>query len=224
MSHFLDRIRSGAGRAAFEADKMRRIASIQSTIKSVKEEINEAFYRAGQVAYESYREGQVTQPKLLGACERIGSLQAQIMAREQEIEVIRNEAFSEPEHQSQYGYLCPNGHGELPSGAKFCPVCGSQAVHVPPPPPDETGSTCPTCGAEVGSVARFCPACGSATSQPSLAPSAEEPPQEEAETPPPPPAQVDPLCARCGSSLVPGAIFCPDCGYRVEEEVSTSGD
>lgn len=225
MSSLFDRIRSGAGRAAFEADKARRITSVQSTIRSLKDEINQAFFRAGQVAYEAYRQGQVTQPELLQACERLRSLQEQMMAREQEIEVIRNEEFREPARQSQYGYLCPNGHGELPSGAMFCPACGSEAIHIPPPSPDEMSVSCSACGAKLGPEARFCPACGSAASPPAPVPSPEVPPQELEDTPVASPPPAGRHCPQCGSELVSGAAFCPDCGHHVQDGgVDSSSD
>jgi len=116
MSSVFSRIRSGASKAAFEADKLRRIASVQSVIKSLKEEITQAFSRAGYVASDLHRTGRITQPELREACERIASLQAQIAAREREIETIRSQAYVEPTRGPQYGHLCPNGHGVLPPG------------------------------------------------------------------------------------------------------------
>jgi uncharacterized OB-fold protein len=209
MSSVFDRLRSGAGKAAFEADKLRRVTSVQSIVKSLKEEITQAFYRAGYVAFDTYRAGRITQPELLEACERIAALQAQIAAREREIEAIRNEAYAEPTHGPRYGHVCPNGHGDLPPGAQFCPVCGAQATYVPPP---AAGAACRACGTALAPGARFCPKCGAPVQVPSTPPPVEQRHQAPEESPfaPPPPASI--LCPNCGTALAPGARFCPDCG------------
>jgi len=215
MSGIFDRIRSGAGRTALEADKLRRIASVQSVIKSLKEEINQAFYRAGYVAFDTYRAGRITQPELRKACEHIAALQAQIAAREREIEAIRSEAYVEPTRGPRYGYMCPNGHGELPAGAQFCSVCGAQAIHVPPP---ATGTFCPACGTALVPGARFCPACGAAVPEPSLPSPVEQQPYVPEESPPTPSLPIAGVsCSTCGAVLVPEARFCPECGAAVPE-------
>ena len=239
MAKFFNRIRSGAGRAAFEADKLRRVNSVQSIIKSLQEEINQTFFRAGRVAFELHQAGQVAQPELQQVCGHLTMLHGQVIARGHEIEAIRDQEYVEPRREPQYGRLCPNGHGELPPQAKFCPVCGAQAVSAPPPA--ATSKFCPACGTELLPEARFCPGCGAAVPRPSPAPAA-PPPVPEPEAPPvpavepslpvtpaieplppaaqgfplPPPPALEPLhCPNCGSSLVPEAIFCPRCGEDV---------
>jgi uncharacterized OB-fold protein len=215
MSGIFDRIRSGAGKAALEADKLRRIASVQSTIKSLKEEINQAFYHAGYVAFDLHRAGRVTQPELQEACKRIAALQAQIAAREREIDAIRSETYVEPARGPQYGHLCPNGHGELPPGTQFCPACGAQAIDVPPP---AMGTSCLSCGAALVPEARFCPKCGASVPEPSPPSLAERQPYIPEESPPaPPPPGASVSCPACGTVLAPEACFCPECGAAVPE-------
>jgi len=46
-------------------------------------------------------------------------------------------------------FECPHCHGQVVSGAKFCPVCGHKMVYK-----------CPKCGAAVSPSAKFCPECG----------------------------------------------------------------
>lgn len=208
MSSIFDRLRSGAGKAAFEADKLRRIASIQSNIRSLKEEINQAFYRAGYVAFEAYRDRAITQPDLLAVCERIAAFQEQLAAREREIETIRNEAYIEPTSDSGADRICPNGHGELPPGAQYCPVCGAQAIAASA---SAGGAACPACGAEVAPGTHFCPKCGTPVIR-----AAEQAPTEPSstafeETTPAPPLRTSVVCAACGTVLAPNAPFCPNC-------------
>jgi uncharacterized OB-fold protein len=121
----------------------------------------------------------------------------------------------EPTRGPQYGHMCPNGHGELPPGAQFCPVCGAQAIYMPPP---AAGALCPACGAALVPGARFCPKCGAPVPEPSPPSPVEQPPYVPEESPPtPPPPVADVSCPACGAALVSGARFCPECGAAIPE-------
>ena len=203
MSSFLDKLRSGAGKAAFEADKLKRITAVQATIRSLRGDFEKIIVEAGRVAFRLHKAGEVSQPDLLAICERLAAIQAQIQAREQEVESIRGEVFVESLETLAYGHICPNGHGPLPSQDKFCQVCGAQATDVPPP----AANPCASCGVLLTPDARFCSSCGYTVR---------------------PPASAAPQngCARCGAALLPDAIFCAECGYRVEtaESLTTASE
>lgn len=206
MDNFLGRIRSGAGKAAFEADKLRRVASVQSAINGLKKEVEKAYYQVGQVAYGLYGNGRITQPELQAACDQLAALQAKITAHEQEITAIRAEEFVEPlatqsQASTQYGRVCPNGHGAILEQDTFCQTCGAKAVYVPPPVLAAGTAVCPHCNAPLASDARFCAMCGQPV--PPLAPVAQ-------------PAFAAATCVQCGAALLPDAIFCAECGHRVE--------
>ena len=49
---------------------------------------------------------------------------------------------------------CPRCQHETPSGAEFCPECGTKLTAV-----------CPGCGAQSAPTHKFCPKCGSALSR-----------------------------------------------------------
>lgn len=220
MDNFLGRIRSGAGKAAFEADKLRRVASVQSAINGLKKEVEKAYYQVGQVAYGLYGNGRITQPELKTACDQLAALQAKIAAHEQEIAAIRAEEFVEPQTtqsqtSAQYGRVCPNGHGAIPEQDTFCQICGAKAVYVPPPAPAVGTAVCPHCNAPLASDARFCATCGQPV--PSPAPVVK-------------PASAAATCVQCGAALLPDAIFCAECGHRVkpaetiEQETAAVGE
>lgn len=214
MDNFLGRIRTGAGKAAFEADKLRRVTSVQSAINGLKKEVEKSYYQVGRVAYGLYENGRITQPELQAACDQLAALQAKIAAHEQEIAAIRAEEFVEPEPaytsaSAQYGRVCPNGHGAIPEQDTFCQICGAKAVYVPPPVPTAGTATstllsagvCPHCHTPLAADARFCATCGQLVTPP--APVAE-------------PAPTAAACVQCGAALLPDAIFCAECGHRVE--------
>jgi DNA-directed RNA polymerase subunit RPC12/RpoP len=195
MSDLFRSIRSTAGRAAFEAERIGRTASVQSVIKSLYEELNKALLQTGRVAFDLYQVDQIIQPTLKEACEQLAALQAQIIARERELEAIRLEIYEEPESKPRYGHLCPNGHGELPQENVFCHICGATAIDVAPPKKLQ----CTHCGAPLSPEARFCSGCGRFT---------RETPEEK----------PDERCAHCGATVSGDSIFCSECGQRLQPE------
>ena len=187
MSSFIDRIRSGAGKAAFEADKLRRMNAVQSEIKGLKGEVRQALNRVGDVAYDLYREGRLEQPVLQKSCQGVQALEERIATAEQQLESIRQEEYVE----DHYGRVCPNGHGPIPPENSFCQECGARAVEAAPPA--AANRSCQNCGQELSAEARFCANCGAPA--------------------PPPEAEATPaFCRECGTQLLPEAIFCSECG------------
>lgn len=203
MSNLFDRIRSGAeqaaGKAAFEADKLRRVTALQGKIRSLKGDFEKNLVETGQTAFSLYQKEQIVGPEALRqACAQLADIQAQITANEQQIEEIRAETFVEPQANPQYGRLCPNGHGAIPAQDNFCQECGAKAIEVPPP---QAGSLCQNCGAALAAGARFCAECGQEVKQ--AMPSATVPGK---------------ACANCGAQLLPDSTFCTECGHRVESD------
>jgi uncharacterized OB-fold protein len=197
MSSFFDKIRSGAGKAAFEADKLRRVTAIQAAIRTHKGNFDKVLVEAGQVAFALHQTDQITQPELQKVCERLAAIQKQIREKEQEIERIRAEEYVESQ---EAGRVCPNGHGPLPAQDNFCQVCGAPAVEVSPPA--TTGLACPNCGLALAPGARFCSSCGQTIVLP-------ESTQVQM-------SQVD-TCVNCGAELLPDSLFCAECGHKVAQ-------
>jgi hypothetical protein len=197
MSGLFGHLRSTAGKAAFEAEKVRRVAGLQSTIRSLKADTNRVYYEAGQLVFGLYEAGEIEQPALEAICGRILALRSEIAAREQEIEQIRREPYLEATlDASGRAEVCPNGHGPLISGARFCQVCGAVGVL----PGSVSTSTCARCGAALQEGARFCLNCGHAVT-------------------PEPAGATTGRCRNCGAELIPKAQFCADCGAGVNASV-----
>jgi len=152
MPSFLDKIKSGADKAAFEADRMRRVSQAQSALKSLQQELGAQTMALGQQALALGDAGTLTQPELLALLPSIGDLRQRIAAQEAEVERIRQEKPAEapapaPQEPAAapipvpqppaaapapvlHGHICPQCKTELPADVRFCPECGSKAVDV----------------------------------------------------------------------------------------------
>ncbi|MBP8001765.1 MAG: zinc ribbon domain-containing protein [Chloroflexi bacterium] len=210
MSSIINRLRTGAGKAGLEADKLRRTTALQVTIRSLRQEIEKGIGEVGQVAFALYQQGQIMQPELQElqiACQTVANLYAQIAAHEKEIENIRSEEYDDPE-QATYGHICPNGHGRLAPENRFCPKCGATAINVPAP----AMVRCHQCGTSLEANIRFCSSCGTPVTpqtsfdqSPALAESTLNI------------SASKPICPQCSATLMANAVFCIECGYRLAQ-------
>jgi predicted amidophosphoribosyltransferase len=197
MSSIFDRMRSGAEKAAFEADKQRRVLAIQQNIRPLKKEFDTIIVQAGHVVYALHRQGKITQPELLEVCAKLDAIQSSIKSQEEQIQQIRDEIFVDPRIQEQYGRVCPHGHGPIAPGANFCGICGSPPVEVQ----SSSVSYCQNCRYPLDPEALFCAKCGQPVKQPAQVD--------------PPPITPTATCKNCGSPLQPDAVFCSECGHTV---------
>ena len=212
MNSFLDKMRSGAGKAAFEADKLRRVAGLQSDLRRLRGEMEEAIAVVGRVAFDLHQHAQIAPPQLRAVCDQAATVLAEIGAREAELELVRNEQYVES-FAAAYepaALLCPAGHGPLVDGARFCSHCGQAGVAPLPP----ATASCATCGKPLEAEAQFCVNCG----RPRDAQTTVELPHEPAAGRPATvrldsPAAVR-ACPACGTAVPdPDTSFCATCGY-----------
>lgn len=188
MSSLVDRFKSGAGKAAFEADKLRRLQIAQSAVKPLRAESERLFTEMGKLAYLVYNQGGLDKPELLTAGDRLAKIHTQIQEAEAEVERIRAEEYVDPlSASSQSGLICPNGHGTLMGGVSFCQTCGTAGVQPAPVPQARATMPCRRCGNALNLDARFCPSCGTPVER----------------------------CVNCGEALPADALFCAECGTPV---------
>ena len=221
MNNFFDKMRSGAGKAAFEADKLRRVTTAQAELRGLRDELQKGIALVGRVAFDLHQRGQIDPPELRAVCEQAAAALALVNGKESDIERIRAEQFVEPSfaaYEPAGALLCPAGHGPLPGGARYCQHCGQPGISPAAPP----AFACPTCNAPLEADARFCANCGQplAASPAPPAPPAPAPRLTDPNQPPtvrlggnPGAAAVAP-CPSCGAiPPTPDAPFCLTCGY-----------
>lgn len=110
--------------------------------------------------------------------------------------------------------ICSGCGSALPSGAKFCTICGLAAAAPPPvaaaPPPAPSPAAAP---APAPPPAHVPPPLAAPPAHAAPAP----PPTPAAYIPPPAPPAAMPsaACPQCREPLTPGSRFCTTCGYPV---------
>ena len=169
MAGFLDRLKKGADRAAFEAERLRRIASVRFEINALKGQVKQNGQSLGIKALELFDADQLTQPELLEICEQIAALRQQVAEKEAKIEAIRQETLPEEPEPAIYGHICPRCKIRLPDEAQFCPRCGGPAADVLLPTLPEAPApvrVCASCGTPLVEGAVFCPECGTRVEEP----------------------------------------------------------
>jgi type IV secretory pathway VirB10-like protein len=146
MPSFLDKLKSGADKAAFEADRLVRVNQAQSALKNLQREMETEVEALGKQALALYDAGALTQSELLALMPQIEAKRQQIADQEAEVERIRQDKPA-----------------EASTPAPDRPAAGAPAPYAaaPPPAPVATGRACPNCGAALAADVRFCPECGS---------------------------------------------------------------
>jgi hypothetical protein len=124
-------------RAAWEADKLRRVSERQKELELVRRERAAMMEQLVATVRDLEARGQITQPQLKSLAERLAALERDLANGQSDIQAIKNETYTP----------------------------GSVSISVQrkgAPQPNSSGSTypCPTCGRPVRSSAAFCSACG----------------------------------------------------------------
>ena len=147
MPGFFDRVKSGAEKAAFEADRLRRVNQAQGVLKGIQRELDGTVAGFGAQVLALYDAGTLTQPELLAAGPQIDALRQKLAEQEAEIERIRQERPPEPEvaapapapiqarqpgtepaagAAAPKGRFCANCGAALAPDVKFCMECGTK--------------------------------------------------------------------------------------------------
>ena len=157
MPGFFDKVRSGAEKAAFEADRLRKVNQAQGVLKGFQRELDATVAAWGPQVLALYDAGTLTQPELLATGPQIDELREKITAQEAEIVRIREERPPEPEPE----VVAPPAPPAFPDQ----PQQMDDTARAEPLPAGATatragGRFCGNCGAALPPGVKFCMECG----------------------------------------------------------------
>ena len=134
MDDFFSKIKSGAGKMAFEAEKLNNIAHAKIELSNLKEQVQGLMISLGEAYYDFKATRGASESDLDGLLQGIKDLKQQIKDKNAEIKRLDEEEYVPGEDAARSATIPP----AVPAAAKFCP----------------------NCGAKVAPGAKFCPDCG----------------------------------------------------------------
>jgi hypothetical protein len=142
MSDFFGKLKSGAGKVAFEAEKMNRLNHAKGDLEKIKGLIQAQYNKLGEMYYTQRSTVGVSGPAYDEICQAIVDLEHQVECKNDDIQRINAENYLQPGTQPpaqpvappvQYASapaatakFCPNCGKEIPAAVKFCPDCGTK--------------------------------------------------------------------------------------------------
>jgi len=145
MPDFFSKLKSGANKVAFEADKMARANRAQGEAEKLKAQINSQYLKLGEAVYEKFSKQEAIDPALVEACQAIAQVQQQVGLKNEEIAKIKAEVFSDTP--------------AAPAPAQT-PAAPEAAPATPAPQAQPEARHCPNCGKAVELDEKFCKDCG----------------------------------------------------------------
>jgi hypothetical protein len=145
MSDFFGKLKSGAGKVAFDADKMARVNRAKGEIGKFKQQIDALYLKLGEITYNQFANPGAVTPDITEMCQNITELNRQIALKNDEIQKINAETYA------------PQGAAAPAPTPAAAPASAPAAASVAP-----AASTkfCPNCGKEMALAVKFCPDCG----------------------------------------------------------------
>jgi uncharacterized protein YjbJ (UPF0337 family) len=152
MSDFFGKIKSGAGKVTFEADKANRLNRAKGDLEKIKNQIQAQYSKLGEMYYHQRASMGVSGPAYDEICQAIVGLEQQAASKNGEIQRINAETYV-PEG-------APPTTQPLAGPAQY-PTASSPTQPIPPPAPAAAATKfCPNCGKEMAVAVKFCPDCG----------------------------------------------------------------
>ena len=181
MADFFGKLKSGAGKVAFDADKAVRVNRVQGEKGQLKKQIEALFMKLGEMTYQRFVKQEPESPAFAEMCQNIAELERQVKAKDEEIQKINAEVFAP---QAAPAPAAPAPAAQAPAQPAPAPVSAAPVAPptpmastpapdmpavVPPVPMPEAAAApatqpqtkfCPNCGKEMALTVKFCPDCG----------------------------------------------------------------
>lgn len=152
MSDFFGKLKSGAGKVAFEADKMGRLNKAQGEVSQLKRQIETQYSKLGELYYHRFVNQEGETPVFAEICGQIAEIERQMAVKGEVIHRINAETYNPP---GTVAAAPPPPAPAMPVPPAPAPV--EEASEVPGAP---LTKLCTNCGKEMAVAVKFCPDCG----------------------------------------------------------------
>lgn len=152
MPDLFGKLKSGAGKVAFEADKMARLNRVQGEQGQLKRQIEGLYAKLGEMYYHKYVGQETESPAFVEVCQQIADLERQVAAKQEEAQKIQAGVYN-PQVEGQPAPAAPVQ--AAPAPVNVAPVQEPAA-----PVAQRQTKFCPNCGHEMPLNVNFCPECG----------------------------------------------------------------
>jgi len=156
MSDFFGKLKSGAGKVAFEADKMSRVNRAQGELSKLKGQIDDHFKKLGELVYHQYQNQDAESPDMAEICQAVTALEQQVSIKNEEIKRINAETFA-PQGAAPTAPAAAVSQAATETPAAVEPVSSETSPQAASAPKDKF---CRNCGTEIPAGVKFCPDCG----------------------------------------------------------------
>jgi predicted nucleic acid-binding Zn-ribbon protein len=129
MSSIFEKLRAGASKTAFEADKIMRIRKAEGDIAQIRKQIDTLQERLGEITYLNYVNKEPQGQDSIDYIDQLTTLEQQVIDKQEELKNLQAETFeqSEPTGASSYTSIKCSNCGQMnPSKTKFCANCGTK--------------------------------------------------------------------------------------------------
>lgn len=196
MSDFFGKLKSGAGKVAFEADKMSRQSRAQGELSQIKRQMETQFMKLGELVYRQHVNQEGESPAVAEICNIVADLELQIAAKGEEIQRINAETYGQ---QGSAPAPAPTPAPEPFQPFQSQPPAPTQIEPMPgpvmtPPTPSATGDSMWSLPTEPVPPAS---------------------PEATASSEAPAPTAQTKFCPNCGREMPLVVKFCPDCGTKM---------
>ncbi|HSB67394.1 MAG TPA: zinc ribbon domain-containing protein [Anaerolineales bacterium] len=152
MSDFFGKLKSGAEKVAFEAEKMNRLNRAKGELEKLKNQIQVQYSKLGEMYYTQHETMGVTGPAYDEMCQAIKGLEQQALVKNEEIQRINAEVFTPQGAQPAAQPIpAPVQSSTAPAQTESTPQAAPAAAET---------KFCPNCGREMPVATKFCPDCG----------------------------------------------------------------
>jgi hypothetical protein len=161
MDNFMGKLKSGANKMAYEAEKMGRVSKARNELDQLKNQVKAQYTKLGELYYQKRSSG-VTGPEFDTLCQAVADLEQQIKAKDEEIQKITAETFESQAGAVPVPPAAPTSAASAPTvQAAQAPVSPSASFSMPTQV-NALAQTkvCPACGKEIPAAVKFCPECG----------------------------------------------------------------